>query len=248
MTAQASVRAAMSSAARTAAVSGLVFAVLFVAALVFVHRAPTLGDPDAAYAAFYAHGGDQVFVAVGLYLVPFAGIAFLWHMTAMRNVLDGLTPAPSTMAHGLNLLAGVIFVTLLFAGTAAVGAVAFGVYFGHAPVEDPSVARALTAVGYGLVFVFAVRGAGMFAITTTTLLRNAGVLPKIPAVVAYLLAAFLLLAVNKNPAAVLVFPAWVVLVSVFLLRHARRGAAPSPGSLPAPTPDTTSPSPRSDPS
>ena len=134
-----------SAAARIAAISGIVFAVLFVAALVLVHRSPTLGDPDAAYAAFYADGGDQLFVAVGLYLVPFAGIAFLWHMTAMRNVLDTLTPAPSTMAHGLNLLAGIIFVTLLFAGTAAVGATAFGVYFGHAPVEDPSTARALTA-------------------------------------------------------------------------------------------------------
>jgi hypothetical protein len=237
-----------SSAARIAAVSGLVFAVLFVAALVFVHRAPTLGDPDARYAAFYANGGDQLFVAVGLYLVPFAGIAFLWHMTAMRDVLNTLTPTPSAMAHGLNLLAGIIFVTLLFAGTAAVGATAFGVYFGHAPVEDPATARALTAVGYGLVFVFAVRGAGMFALTTTTLLRNAGVLPKIPAVVAYLLAVFLLLAVTNNPIAVLVFPAWVVLVSIFLLRHARRVAAPSPGSLPDPTPDTTRPNLRSDPS
>jgi len=240
-----------SSAARIAAISGFVFAVLFVVALVLVHRAPTLGDPDATYAAFYAGGGDQVFVAVGLYLVPFAGIAFLWHMTAMRNVLDTLTPAPSTMAHGLNLLAGIIFVTLLFAGTAAVGATAFGVYFGHAPVEDPAAARALTGVGYGLVFVFAVRGAGMFAITTTTLLRNAGVLPKIPAVVAYLLAAFLLLAVTKNPAALLVFPAWVVLISVFLLRHAGRGAAPStpdPGPDTATRLDTTSPSLRSDPS
>ena len=89
------------------------------------------------------------------------------------------------------------------------------------------------------MFVFAVRGAGMFALTTTTLLRNAGVLPRIPAVVAYLLAAFLLLAVTNNPAAVLVFPAWVVLISVFLLRHA---APPDrrPGS------DTTSPSLRSD--
>jgi hypothetical protein len=237
-----------SAAARIAAISGLVFACLFVAALVFVHRAPTLGDPDAVYAAFYAGGGDQLLVAVGLYLVPFAGIAFLWHITAMRTVLDTLTPSPSAMAHGLNLLAGILFVTLMFAGTAAVGALAFGVYFGHAPVEDPATARALTAVGYGLVFVFAVRGAGMFALTTTTLLRTAGVLPRIPAVVAYLLAAFLLLAVTNNPVAVLVFPAWVLLISVFLLRHARRAtAARSPGPLPDPTSDPTGPSLRSDP-
>ncbi len=221
-----------SSAARVAAISGLLFAVLFLVALVLVHRAPTLHDPDAAYAAFYADGGgDQILVAVGLYFVPFAGIAFLWHMTAMRNALDTLTPAPSAMAHGLNLLSGIIFVTLLFAGTAAVGAVAFGVYFGHVPVEDPSAARTFTAVGYGLVFVFAVRGAGMFAITTTTLLRNAGVLPRIPAVAAYLFAALLLLAVSSNPAAVLVFPAWVVLISFFLLRHPRHCAAPKPDAV-----------------
>jgi hypothetical protein len=226
-----------SAAARIAAISGLVFAVLFVVALVLMHRAPRLADPDSTYAAFYAGGGDELFVAVGLYLVPFAGIAFLWHMTAMRNVLDTLTPAPSTMAHGLNLLAGVIFVVLLFAGTAAVGAVAFGIYFGHTPAEDPAVARALTGLGYGLVFIFAVRGAGMFALTTTTLLRNAKVLPTIPAVLAYLLAAFLLLAVTKNPAAALVFPAWVVLISIFLLRHAASRA------LPHRTPGTTHPNP-----
>src|SRR6185369_8750716 len=166
--------AASAAAARIAAISGLVFAVLFVVALVLLHRAPKLADPDATYAAFYAGGGDQLFVA---------------------NGLDTLTPAPSTMAHGLNLLAGIIFVVLLFAGTAAVGAVAFGVYFGHTPAEDPAVARGLTALGYGLVFIFAVRGAGMFALTTTTLLRAAKVLPTAAAVIAYLLAAFLLLAV-----------------------------------------------------
>jgi hypothetical protein len=232
------------SSARVAAISGLLFAVLFLVALVLVHRAPTLHDPDSTYTAFYAGGGEQLFVAIGLYFVPFAGIAFLWHMTAMRNVLDTLTPAPSVMAHGLNLLGGIVFVTLLFAGTAAVGAVAFGAYFGHVPVQDPSAARTFTAVGYGLVFIFAVRGAGMFAITTTTLLRNAGVLPRIPAVAAYLFAALLLLAVSSNPLAVLVFPAWVVLISMFLLRYARRGTAPEPDAIEPH--DTTHPNVRSD--
>jgi hypothetical protein len=71
------------------------------------------------------------------------------------------------------------------------------------------------------------------------------VLPRIPAVVAYLLAAFLLLAVTNNPVAVLVFPAWVVLISIFLLRHARHRAARTPA--PATTvSDNARPSLRSD--
>ncbi len=36
------------------------------------------------------------------------------------------------------------------------------------------VGRSLTGVGYALVFVYAVRMAGMYAITTTTLLLHAG--------------------------------------------------------------------------
>jgi hypothetical protein len=178
-----------------AAASGGVFVGLFVAALVLLHRAPHLDAPDATYTAFYAHGGDTLFVAIGLYLVPLAGIAFLWHMTAIRALLDTLTPRPSGMAHGLNLLAGTIFVTMLFAGTAAIGAVAFAVSRGGPATIDPGTARALTAVGW-------------------------------------LLGAFLLLSVTNNPAALLVFPLWVVLVSVAALRH--RAPAPAPATPTAP--------------
>jgi hypothetical protein len=207
------------SAARVAAGSGILFVVLFVAAMVMLRRAPHLDDPDATFTAFYAHGGDTLLVALGLYLVPLAGIAFLWHMTAIRSMLDTLTPRPSGMAHGLNLLAGTIFVTMLFAGTAAIGAVAFAVSRGGPGTIDPDTARALTAVGYGLVFVFAVRGAGMFVLTTTTLLRNGRVLSLPWAVVGWLLGAFLLVSVTNNPAALLVFPLWVLLVAVAVLRH-----------------------------
>lgn len=211
--------------ARLAAVSGIVFAVLLVAALVLLHQAPNLSAPDSVYTAFYAGGGDMVFVAVGLYLVPLAGIAFLWHMTAMRALLDTLTPVPSKMAHGLNLLSGVLFVAMMFAGTAAAGAVALAVYLDQAPVAAPDVARTLNAVGYGLVFVFAVRAGGMFAITTTTLLRAGGVLARPVSWIGYLLAAFLLLTATTNPAAALVFPAWVLLIAGSLLVHARNAPA-----------------------
>jgi hypothetical protein len=53
-----------------------------------------------------------------------------------------------------------------------------------------------------------------------------------------------LLAVSSNPLAVLVFPAWVVLISIFLLRYARRGTAPEPDAIEPH--DTTHPNVRSD--
>jgi len=179
---------------RLAAVMGIVFAGLFVAALVVVNGAPHLDATDAAYGAFYAGAGDTLLSAVGLYLVPLAGVAFLWFAVALRSVLDTLDPAPSVMARGLNLPSGLLFV--------------------------------------------AVRGAGIFALTSTTLLRGAGVLPRGAAVVAYLLAAYLLLTATYHPASLLVFPAWVLLVAIVLLRHDRRVRSPARAPAEHPTADT----------
>ena len=232
---------------RLAAGMGMVFSVLFVAALVVVDAVPHLGDPDTVYGAFYDGAGNTVVTAVGLYLVPLAGIAFLWFVVALRSVLDTLPSPPSAMAHGLNLLSGVVFVALLFAGTAAFATPVFLTTIGGGAPLLPDTSRALTALGYGLVFVFSVRGAGMFALTTTTLLRSAGVMPRGVAVVAYLLAAWLLLTATDHPASLLVLPAWVLVVVVVLLRHDRRarsstatpaeGTSTEPAGLPGPLPD-----------
>ena len=69
--------------ARLSSMTGLLFAVLFVIAIVLVHTTPTLSASDAEITAYYA-GGSTLLVTVGLYLVPFAGIAFLWHAHCTR--------------------------------------------------------------------------------------------------------------------------------------------------------------------
>jgi hypothetical protein len=227
---------------RLAAVLGIVFAALFVAALLTVDNVPHLSAPVTAYGAFYDGPGNTVVTAVAIYLVPLAGIAFLWFAVALRSVLDQLESTPSAMAHGLNLLSGVLFVGLLFGGTAALATPVLLTTIGGGAPLDPEIARGLSALGYGLVFLFSVRGAGMFALTTTTLLRGAGLMPRGVAVVAYLLAAWLLLTATDHPASLLVLPAWVLLVAVVLLRHGRRSPAVGPAAvdpLPTPTADTT---------
>lgn len=199
--------------ARLSSVMGVVFAALFVAGLTLVYASPGLSAADAEFTAFYA-GGSTVLVTVGLYLVPFAGIAFLWHMNATRLLIRSRTPAPSAIPDGLQLVAGILFVALLFAGTAGAGGVALLKDLTNGPLPSVDVMRGLLAVGYGMVFVYAVRGAGMYAITTTTLLLHAGLLPKWLAGVGYLLAASFLLSTTLNPVVVLLFPAWAVLVGV----------------------------------
>ena len=129
---------------RLSGVLGVVFAGLLVAALVLVHRSPGLGATDTAYDAFYADGGQTVLITVGLYLVPFAGIAFLWHMTTTRLLVRELVPeppaspsGPPAIPLGLHGLAGGLFVGLLFAG----------LELGHsaAPVGTPTSTRTCSA-------------------------------------------------------------------------------------------------------
>jgi hypothetical protein len=163
-------------------------------------------------------------VAVGLYLVPFAGIAALWHMISTRTLLQVRRPGSRTdVTHWLHLAAGVPFVALLFAGAAASGAAALVVQFSAAPLT-PEVTRGLTATGYTLVFVYAVRAAGMYMLTTTGLARAAGVVRRPVALVSCALAAVLLASTTFHPAILLVFPAWVLLMSILLLAHRPTGA------------------------
>lgn len=215
--------------ARAAVFSGLAFAVLFTLGLVLVNQIPRLDSPDSTYTAFYANGSGGVLVTVGLYLVPFAGIAFLWFMMAFRALLD----RPADLTQGLQLASGVVFICMLFAGTAAVGAVALMLHFASVPAPSPSVDRVLSSVGYGLVFVYGVRVAGMFTITTTTLARRAGLMPRWLAVLSYLMAAFLLVTTSTEPATLLVYPAWVLLASLALFRgvRIRPGSTPPAGEL-----------------
>ena len=171
--------------ARLSSITGIIFAGLLVAAIVLVHSAPNLKASDAEFTAFYA-SSNTALVTVGLYLIPFAGIAFLWHMNTVRLLVRTRTPSPSPIPDGLQLMAGILFVALLFAGTASAGAIALLKDLGGGPLPSMDVSRGLLAVGYGMVFVYSVRGAGMYALTTTTLLANAKILPRWLAVIGYL--------------------------------------------------------------
>ncbi len=221
--------------ARRAAVSGIAFAALLTAGLVLVDRIPRLDSPDSTYTTFYTTGANTSLVTVGLYLVPFAGIAFLWYMTMVRALLRAMPSRPSEIQEGLQLAAGVTFIALLFAGTAAAGAVGLLLHLTNVPLPSIDVARVLSSVGYGMVFVYAVRVAAMFTIVTTTMVRSAGLLPRWLALVSYLMAAFLLVNTTNHPATLLVYPAWVLLISGSLLVVARKAGAPT-----APTAGPTS--------
>jgi hypothetical protein len=212
--------------ARLSGLTGILFAALFVIALVFIYTTPRLSASDAEITAFYA-GNSTVLVTVGQFLIPLAGIAFLWHAHTTRLLIKFRTPTPSAIPYGLQLASGILFVVLLFAGTASAGAVALLKDLTNGPLPSADVVRGMLALGYAMVFIYAIRGAGMYALTTTNLLRQAGIMPTWLAVVSYLLALFLLVSTTLHPVVVLTFPTWVVVAGLVVFIRAGRIAEPA---------------------
>ena len=124
-----------------------------------------------------------------------------------------------------------LVVAAMFVASALVGAVALLRVFSADPLPPPEVARALASAGYGVAFVYGVRAGGMFMMTTTSLLRHAGLMPRWLGWVSYVLALGLLASTTFHPAILLVFPTWVVVASGALLVSGRRTTAAA-GTVP----------------
>ncbi|MFF1392631.1 hypothetical protein ACFVZD_02285 [Streptomyces sp. NPDC058287] len=193
-----------------AGVAGVVFAILMAAAIVLLR----IALPDGT-------GGGDVTVGAGqrsalrtaLELLPFAGIAFLWFMGAVReHAGEGEDRFLSTVFLG----SGLVFVATLFGAAAAAGTVL------AESQQHPPFGRHFA---YVLMTTYAMRMAAVFIITTSTIGRRLGVLPR-PLIALGYLAGLTLLVVGANvPWSELVFPTWALLLSLYILRG-RRPARP----------------------
>ena len=70
----------------SAALHGVLFLVFV---LVVVEPAGPVGASAAEVTAFYSSSGQRRVMIAGLYLMPFAGIAFIWFIVALRMWVAG---------------------------------------------------------------------------------------------------------------------------------------------------------------
>jgi hypothetical protein len=197
-----------------ASVAGLLFSVLFTAALLLLR---STADGEELLRQI-ATGENPAVVIGGLYLAPFAGIMFLWFVAVIR---DQIGEREDRFFATVFFGSGLLFVALLFTAAAVASTPTTLVEFlGQRPLslEGMSLLRAL---GYTLLFAFSTRAAAVFMLATATIGVRSGVFPRWFAVTGYLLGLVLLVAVSFWDWFVLVLPAWVAVVSLFILRRER---------------------------
>lgn len=204
-----------------ASVAGILFAVLYGLSLALLRSSPLVTADDRELVRLFAAGADQAVLVAGLYLVPFAGIAFLWFVAVIR---DQLGEREDRFFATVFFGSGLLFVAMLFAAGAIASAPAVGVRYLGLDVPTSAEMDVVRSVSYTLLFVFSTRMAAVCLMSIATLGLQSRTFPAWFAWTGYLIAAMLLLVVSFWDWIVLLFPAWVAVVSVFILRRERRRA------------------------
>jgi hypothetical protein len=201
-----------------ASVAGLLFAILFTVAVVLLRGQPSIGATTAESIVIYASGQDFPAMIAGLYVMPFAGIMFLWFIAVVRDQVGDREDR--FFATGF-LGSGLIWVGVLFAAIAIATSPSVAVrYLGQGPPTGGEI-ELLAAVTYTLMFVYGTRAAAVFLITMSTLGMRSQAFPVWLARAGYVVGVLMFLVVAFYDWIILVFPAWIALVSVFILRRER---------------------------
>jgi hypothetical protein len=203
---------------RAAAIAGIIFAVLFGTSIGLMRLAIPEGIESPGGAAWLQSGGGSVRLA--LMLVPYAGIAFLWFMGVIRNRLGQLEDQFfSTVFYG----SGLLFLAMMFCSAAIAGGLLSGYALDANAMTSSGVVTFARTVIYTVTNVYAFRMAGVFMLSIGTIWVRTRVMPRVFVVITYLLAALLLLAMNLSLWVIMVFPAWVFAISLYILIEGLRG-------------------------
>lgn len=195
---------------RAAAFAGVLFALMFGAALVLIRTEMP--------------GGSEQRLRIAIELMPFAGLAFLWFLGVVR---DGLGALEDKFFSTVFLGSGLLFLAMIFASTAVGAGLIASREFGA-----PGSRTQVNAFGQGLLLAlsdtYALRMAAVFMISLATIWLRTRLMPTWLVVVTYVVALCLLVGSDFTRWMPISFPIWVLIVSVLLL--VRAGVIDRPGA------------------
>ena len=195
---------------RVAAYAGLAFALLLGISMALIQDSIPLSTP-------YDRGwlddrADRVELAIAL--IPFAGIAFLWFMGVLRDLIGNRED---------QLFSTVFFGSgLLFLGGLFIWATLLGSVLASADA-DPTLWRDTGAFVFGVSMVKVLGGmvtlrmAGVFMLSTGTIWMRTGAMQLWLVWLTWVVALMLLIGGASIRLFRLAFPAWVFLVSILIL-------------------------------
>jgi hypothetical protein len=209
-------------APRAAAIAGIVFSLLLIVGIVLMRMSVSLDLRDAG-GWLGSRSGDRV--ALAMNLIPFAGIAFLWFVGVLR---DRLGAREDRFFATVFLGSALLFLAMLFLSAALVGTLLLVQAADPARLAGTVIFRFARVAAWEILNVYAIKMAAVFIVVTSTLAWRTSFIPRWIAVTGFTVAVILVLSNGSSEWILLGFPAWVLLVSLYILVDNLGAAAPVP--------------------
>ena len=199
---------------RTAAIAGIFYSILIFSVMILTRRAANVQPEQVTREYLETWSGTFSLVLI---MVPFAGIAFLWFTGVIR---DRLRDREDRFFATIFFGSGIIYVLLIFLWGAILGTI-----MRMASLEARGVIKIFSTdvLTFGLILMneihgnFALRMAGVYMSAVGTMWNRTKLMPRWLTLVTYILSFAFMLAAEKIKEARIIFPAWVLVVSVYTL-------------------------------
>jgi hypothetical protein len=197
---------------RAAALAGILFSVLLTVTYVLL-RSTVPEDPTDA-GEWLSTGSGRVDIA--LWLVPFAGIAFLWFIGVIR---DRLGEHEDQFFSSVLFGSGLLFIAMAFIASALAGALIASYQLDPVATIENGIYTVERETIFRITNVFGVRMAGVFMFSAGTIWLRSGTMPRWMVVLTYTVAIVQLFSLGFTLWFTILFPAWVFVVSVHFLLY-----------------------------
>jgi hypothetical protein len=198
----------------SAAIAGVVYSILAVAALVLLQTFPSSFSDTEALELWFADAQNRLGLIIGVNLAAISAIAFLWFVAVIRRRMG---EREDRFVATVFLGSGILYIGVWLVAAASVASFAFAFErFGGASI-DSGTATFLVGFAEGLILVVAPRLQGAFVLSTSTLILRTDMLPKWLGYLGYIVGfVMLIIPVVYKPTGI-GFPIWVLIVSATLL-------------------------------
>jgi hypothetical protein len=193
---------------RSAATAGIIFSSLFTISMLLIWISIPANPPATEII------NNLKAISFALNLLPFAGIAFLWFIAVVRDRLGELE---DRFFATVFLGSGLLFIAMLFNAAAVAGGLIGILGKGSENLIQSGTYALSRAEIQQTMNIYAMKMAGVFMITTSTISLQIRCFPRWMTFLGYVLALILLLSIGTIQWIPLAFPLWVLLISLYIL-------------------------------
>jgi hypothetical protein len=207
---------------RSAAYAGIIFSLLASASLLTIHFSlPRKPSSD----AWVSTDPRRKLLLVGLSLLPFAAVAFLWFVGVIR---DRIGEREDRFFGTVFLGSGLLFVGVLLVGEATTSGMVLSIQPGGEALAGATPGWWMAARNISTELLeAALQMAGAFSTATATLLWRTGAAPRWLTLSGTVVSVVLFFSVYITQWIGLLFPVWIFVLSLYILHADRRPDVPA---------------------